>query len=220
MDVDRTLDTLRTTLDTTFKQVDNLVCLSKTSCCQWQQEKEFQGEIEDMVIMNCIRSLKEEFEERLWDQNARFYGNESINWHEKFKEISSLRQELDAISKSFTVPEIGQITSHGSVEITFHWEGNGKHDESVTAVPENLDFLQLKHMSKEGLVSHFKTEMTKMKRNHEQKVQEMTEEIFILKRDYLKEKGSSLPFKRDKEFDIEEKDPRGHFEVGRHTIEK
>ncbi|KAI9197617.1 hypothetical protein LWI28_001641 [Acer negundo] len=227
MDVDRTLDTLRTTLDITFKRVDNLVCLSKTSHCQWQQEKEFQGEIEDMVIMKCIQSLKEEFEERLWDQNARFYGNESINWHEKFKEISSLRQELDAISKSFTVPEIGQITSHGSVEISeegdnnkrtdhlhrkvsgnhvslsaFHWEGNGKHDESVTAVPENLDFLQLKHMTKEGLVSHFKTEMTKMKRNHEQEVQEMTEEIFILKRDYLKEKGSSLPFKRDKEFDI------------------
>ncbi|KAK3188694.1 hypothetical protein Dsin_028255 [Dipteronia sinensis] len=227
MDVDKTLDSLRTTLDTTFKQVDHLVCLSKTSRCQWQQEKEFQEEIEDMVMMNCIRSLKEEFEERLWDQNAQFYGNESINWHEKFKEISSLRQELDAISKSFTVPEIGQITSHGSVEISeegdnnkrtdhlhrkvsgnhvslsaFHLEGNGKHDESVTAVPENMDFLQLRHMSKEELVTYFKTEMTKMKRDHEQKVQEMTEEYFILKRDYLKEKGSSLPFKRDKEFDI------------------
>ncbi|KAK2644808.1 hypothetical protein Ddye_020003 [Dipteronia dyeriana] len=227
MDVDKTLDSLRTTLDTTFKQVDHLVCLSKTSHCQWQQEKEFQGEIDDMVMMNCIRSLKEEFEERLWDQNAWFYGNESINWHEKFKEISSLRQELDAISKSFTVPEIGQITSHGSAEISeegdnnkrtdhlhrkvsgnhvslsaFQWEGNGKHDEPVTAMPENLDFHQLKHMKREELVSYYKTEMTKMKRNHEHEVQEMTEEYFSLKRDYLREKGSSLPFKRDKEFDI------------------
>ncbi|KAL5771804.1 hypothetical protein ACOSQ2_011728 [Xanthoceras sorbifolium] len=225
-DVDKLLGSLRTTFDTTFKQVDNLVCLSKTSLCQWKQEKEFQREIEDMVIMNCIRSLKEEYEERLLDQNSRFYGNESINWLEKFKEISSLRQELVAISRSFSVSEIGQITSHGSIEVNeewdnnkrtdhlqrkvsgnhvslspSHWEGNGKRDESVIAVPENLDIAQLKHLSRENLVTYFKAEMTKMKRNHEQEVQEMTEEYFSLKREYFREKASSLPFKRDKEFD-------------------
>ncbi|KAH7568454.1 hypothetical protein JRO89_XS06G0001600 [Xanthoceras sorbifolium] len=159
-DVDKLLGSLRTTFDTTFKQVDNLVCLSKTSLCQWQQEKEFQREIEDMVIMNCIRSLKEEYEERLLDQNSRFYDN--LSWVDR---------------------------------------GNGKRDESVIAVPENLDIAQLKHLSRENLVTYFKAEMTKMKRNHEQEVQEMTEEYFSLKREYFREKASSLPFKRDKEFD-------------------
>ncbi|KAJ0018893.1 hypothetical protein Pint_11256 [Pistacia integerrima] len=226
MDVDKILDSLRTTLNMICKQVDDMVYLSKTSLCQLQQEKEFQGEIEDMVIMNCIRGLKEELEERLWDQNAWFYDNENLSWFEKIKEISSLRQELDAISKSLSVPEIGHISSHGSMEIgeecnnnkrTDHlhrkvsgnhvslsaslWEGNGKHDESIIVVPENVDYAQLKHMTKEELVSYFKAEMTKMKRTHELKVQEMTEEYFSLKREYLRERGSSLPFKKDKEFD-------------------
>jgi hypothetical protein len=44
--------------------------------------------------------------------------------------------------------------------------------------------------------------MTKMKRHHESKVQEMTEEIFSLKREYLKERGSSLPVRKDKDLDI------------------
>lgn len=219
MDVDKAFDSLKTTLDCTFKHVDNLVNMSNPSPCLWQQEKEFQGEIEDLVIMSCIRGLKQEFQERLWDQNARLYGSETINWLEKFKEISNLRHELDAISKSLILPEIGHITSYGSVEIIedwdhnkridhlhrkvsgSHWEGNGNHDEAVI-VPENLEFNQLKHMSKEELVSYFKTEMTKMKRNHEHRVQEMTEEYFSLRREYLKERGSSLPFKRDKEFDM------------------
>ncbi|KAL9452877.1 hypothetical protein AB3S75_008628 [Citrus x aurantiifolia] len=226
MDVDKALDSLRTTLDTIFKCVDNMVYLPKASLCQWQQEKEFQGEIEDMVIMNCFRSLKEEFEERLWDQSAQFYDNESLNWLGKIKEISGLREELNAISKSLSVSEIGHLTSHGSIEMGEEWdtnkwtdhlhrktssnhvgvstspsEGNGKHDESVIVVSENLDS-NLKHMSKEELVNHFKAEMTKMKRIHELKVTEMTEDLFALKREYLKERGSSLPIKKDKEFDI------------------
>lgn len=226
MDVDKTLDSLRTTIDTICKHVDNMVYLSKASLCQWQQEKEFQGEIEDMVIMNCFRSLKEEIEERWWGQTAQFYDNESLNLLEKIKEISSLREELNTISKSLFVPEIGHLTSHGLMEMGEEWdtnkrtdhlhrktssnhvalstslsEGNGKHNESVIVTPENLDF-KLKHMSKEELVNHFKTEMTKMKRNHELKVTEMTEDYFALKREYLKERGSSLPIKKDKEFDI------------------
>ncbi|KAK9223531.1 hypothetical protein WN944_011976 [Citrus x changshan-huyou] len=226
MDVDKALDSLRTTLDTILNCADNTVYLSKASLCQWQQEKEFQGEIEDMVIMNCFRSLKEEFEERLWDQSAQFYDNESLNWLGKIKEISSLREELNAISKSLSVSEIGHLTSHGSIEMGEEWdtnkwtdhlhrktssnhvgvstspsEGNGKHDESVIVMSENLDS-NLKHMSKEELVNHFKAEMTKMKRIHELKVTEMTEDLFALKREYLKERGSSLPIKKDKEFDI------------------
>ncbi|KAL6332312.1 hypothetical protein AAG906_004876 [Vitis piasezkii] len=226
-DVDKTIDTLMTTLDTVYEQVNNIVYLSKASVSEWLQDWEFQGEIEAMVIEHSIRSLREEFEERLWNQNAHFCGNGSVYWPEKMKEISRLRQELDAISKMLSTSEFGQIISHGSCEIGeewnntkgtdhFHrkvlsnhvspatsvWEGNGKHEESKTSMPENLESSSLlKHMSKEELFNHFKTEMTKMRRNHESQVQEMAEQYISLKGKFLKERGSSLPLRKDKEFD-------------------
>ncbi|KAJ9691202.1 hypothetical protein PVL29_013396 [Vitis rotundifolia] len=226
-DVDKTIDTLMTTLDTVYEQANNIVYLSKASVSEWLQDWEFQGEIEAMVIELSIRSLREEFEERLWNQNAHFCGNGSVYWPEKMKEISRLRQELDAISKMLSTSEFGQLISHGSCEIGeewnntkgtdhFHrkvlsnhvspatsvWEGNGKHEESKTSMPENLESSSLlKHMSKEELVNHFKTEMTKMRRNHESQVQEMAEQYISLKGKFLKERGSSLPLRKDKEFD-------------------
>ncbi|KAG8652118.1 WPP domain-associated protein isoform X1 [Manihot esculenta] len=211
IDVDRALDSLRTTLESTYVHAEDMVYLSKSLVCDCQQEREFQAEIEGIVIKNCIQSVQEDFEQRLWDLNARSYGNESVNWLEKIKEISSLRQELDAISKSLAVHESGHLISHGSLEhrkpsvnhvsSSSLREGNGKHDESTTVVPENMDYAQLKHFSKEELFHYCKAEMTKMKRDHELKVQQMTEEYFSLKREYLKERGSSLPVRKDKEFD-------------------
>ncbi|KAF2317895.1 hypothetical protein GH714_041215 [Hevea brasiliensis] len=211
IDVDRALDGLRTTLESAFMHAEDMVCLSKSLLFDWRQEREFQAEIEGILIKNCIQSFQEEFEERLWDQNAKSYGNESANWLEMIKEITSFRQELDAISKSLSVPESGHLISHGSLEhrkasvnhisSASLWEGNGKHDDSVTVVPENMDCAQLKHFSKEELFNYFKSEMTKMRRDHELKVQQMTEECFSLKREYLKERGSSVPVRKDKEFD-------------------
>lgn len=224
-DVDIMLESLKATIDTVYKRMEDMLQLSKASLCAWQLEQDFQADIEGMVIKNCIQSLQEELEERLWDQNARFCGNESVNWHEKIKEISSLREELVAISKSLSVYESGQLTSLGSLEIgeewsndkradNFHrivlsnnvssstlvWEGNGKHEDSKAKIPENSDPARLKHMAKDELI----TEMTQMRRHHEQKVQDITEENFCLKREVLKlrERGSSLPLKKDKDFDM------------------
>ncbi|XP_022723511.1 WPP domain-associated protein-like [Durio zibethinus] len=227
IDVDKTLDSLRITLDSVYGQVDDIVYSFKESLCQWQLEQEYLEEVDHMVATICIRSLKEQFEERLWDQSAQCYVNENLNWIEKINDISSLRQELDGISKSLSNPETGMLNSYSSLEIngdlsnykmTDHlhqkvsgnhvslsdslWEGNGKHGELVITVPENLDAAQLTHMSKEELVNFFKVEMTKMKRNHDYKLQEMTEKYFSLKREYLKERGSSLPSRKDKEFDV------------------
>lgn len=220
IDVDRMLDCLRTTLDSVYKQAEDMACLSKSLLSEWQYEREFQAEIERMVIKNCIWSLQEEFELRLWDQNTRSCGNDNPSWFEKIKEISSLRKELDAISKSLSVPESGQLLAHGSLEhrkasgnhvssTNSFLEGHGKHDESIITMPENLDLARLEHLSKDDLVNCFKIEMTKikkdhefemtkMKRDHELEVQEMTEEYFSRKR----EKGFSLPVRKEKEFDI------------------
>lgn len=222
-DADKMLDSLRATLETVFKGVVEIVRLSKSSLHEWKQEQEFQAEIEALVMGNCIRSLEQEYEGKLWD---RISDDKSTKWSGRMKEISSLREELEAISKSLCVPEGGQLVSHGSLDgeglangkkSHFHhkvlgnhvtapaslWEANGKHEESETNKPENLDpnSQKLKHLTKDEAIAYYNNELTKMRRSHESKVQEMTEEYFRLKREYLTEKGSSLLLKKDKEFD-------------------
>ncbi|KAL4627782.1 hypothetical protein ACB092_05G190600 [Castanea dentata] len=82
IDVDEILESLNATFDTVHERVEDMFELSRESLCSWQQEQEFKVEIEGMVIKNCIRSLQEGFEERLWDQNVQFGGNENVNWLE------------------------------------------------------------------------------------------------------------------------------------------
>ncbi|KAJ4847028.1 hypothetical protein Tsubulata_039454 [Turnera subulata] len=208
VDVDKMLDGLRATFNSAHKQAHNLVHISRSSLLEWQQDQECQAEIEGMLTKIFLEGLQQEFEQRLVDHNAQFCGNDRAKWlAEKVKEISSLRQELDDISKSLSIPEIGHLVSHRSLEqrkgSSNHtlWEGNGKHDKSMIIMPEKLELSQLGHLSKEELLHYFKTEMTKMKRDHESRVQEMTEEYFSLKRELLKERDSSLQVKKDKEFD-------------------
>ncbi|KAJ6967175.1 hypothetical protein NC652_004664 [Populus alba x Populus x berolinensis] len=205
-DVDKMVDGLGTTLDSFCKHAEDMFHFPMSLFFEWQQEREFQAEIEGLVIKNSIRGLQEELElQRLCDQNTQFYSNGSASWLEKVKELSSLRQELDAIAKSLSVPESGQLISHGSLEhrkSSGHHFSNGNHDESIITMPENLEAAELlRDKNKEELFHYLKTEMTKMKRDHESKVQKVTEELFALKGVYLKERGSTLPGKKDKDFD-------------------
>ncbi|KAK4588962.1 hypothetical protein RGQ29_019817 [Quercus rubra] len=225
IDVDGILESLNATFDTVHERMEDMFELSRESLCSWHQEQEFKAEIEGMVIKNCLRSLQEGFEERLWDQNMQFGGNKNVNWLEKINDISSLRQELDAISKLLSIHESRPLTSLGSLEIsgewsndkkadrfrskslsnsvslsTSIWEGNGKHEDSNSNIPENSDPAKLKQMSKDELI----TEMTNMRRNHESEVQEITEKNIRLTGEILcmKERGSASPLKKDNELDI------------------
>lgn len=211
VDVDKIVDDLQDNLDTFYNQVEDIVQVSKASLGQWQDEKEFLADIEGMVIRNYIWSVQQELEEKLWDQNAKIFSNERKIWVQKIKEISSLRQELDIISKSLS-PEVGHLFSYSSMDsdhshrklLSNHMApstGNGKHEMSKTNLPENVDPARLKHLNRDELINHFNTEMTKMSRNHESLVHEITEENFTLKRELLKEKEKSS-LKKDKEFDI------------------
>ncbi|CAL5410251.1 unnamed protein product [Camellia sinensis] len=200
-------------------QVDDMVRLAKASLCEWQQEQEFQREVETMVIRSSIRSIHEEFEDKLWDQSAHLCGSQSVNWLERINEVSNLRKELDVILKSLSDAETGQLISHGSHDMdhflckalsnhvspsTLISDGNGTLEESKNGMLENWDAAQLKHMSKDEMVNYFNSMITKMRRNHESKVQELTEVYLGLKREYLKikEKGSSLPLRKDKDLDM------------------
>ncbi|KAK3016131.1 hypothetical protein RJ639_007674, partial [Escallonia herrerae] len=227
--VDRTVDRLKMIMDIMCNTVDAIL-LSKTSLCEWQQEQEFQRELEAMVMRSVLRSSEEELKERRWDQNAHCCDGQGVKWVEKFNEILSLHKQLDAILKLLPNPEAGQLVSHGSGDLdhshrktlsnhtpisTSLWEGNGKVDKSKTdddgngkvdksktGDTEHFDALQLKHMSNKELVDLFNNTIAKTKRDHESTVQKMTEDYFKLRAEYLKEKGSSLPHRKEKEFEV------------------
>ncbi|XP_027339567.1 WPP domain-associated protein [Abrus precatorius] len=217
--VDKAFESLKDTLDTFCRRMEFVDQLSKISLSEWQQEQEFQSEIERMVISYGIWSLQQDCEQKLWN----LYDSESRNCFDQYKEISSLRQELDSIFKTLSTSETGQLISLGSLENAEEWchnkradhfhvklstdhlppstmEENGKQEDSKIIKPENLDSASLKHLSKEELVTY----ITKMRRNHESQVQEKTEENFRLRRELLnlKERGSSFPLKKDKEFEL------------------
>ncbi|XP_058196960.1 WPP domain-associated protein [Rhododendron vialii] len=205
--VDNLFETLKTTMDNIYAQLDDMVHLTRASLCEWKLEQELQKEVEAVVIQNSIRSFCKEYEEKLWEQNTRL---------ERINEVSNLRKELDAILNSVSNPENGQLISHGSLDMdhlhkrglsnhfspsTSLWEGNGVFEESNNGMPESWDAAQLKHMSKDELVNYFNSMITRMRRSHESKVQQMTEEFFSLKGEYLREKGYSLAHRKDKDLE-------------------
>lgn len=215
--VDRMLDGLKITLENICSQADSMLRSSKSALCEWHWERNLQEELEAKVIHSSIQAIQEDFEQKLWSESVQLSDSQNINWFEKFSQISDVRKELDAVLKLLSHPEIGHLTSLGSHDAdhvhrkalsnhstssAFHSDGNGKLEGSRTDVPENFDAAQLKHLSKEGLVAYFNTMITQMRRDHESTVQELTEEYFSMKREYLKEKGSSLPHKKDKELDV------------------
>ncbi|OAY76489.1 WPP domain-associated protein, partial [Ananas comosus] len=78
--------------------------------------------------------------------------------------------------------------------------------EEVNVIKRNdgedvADFLYLKHKPSEEIMKFFISEMTKMRRQHDVALQEKTEELFRLKREFHKEKGT-VPFRKDKEFEL------------------
>ncbi|KAG7573626.1 hypothetical protein ISN44_As09g018990 [Arabidopsis suecica] len=209
--VDKMLDSLKSILETVLKRKNDMELPSS-----WQHEHDCQKEIESAVVTSFVRSLKDEYEQRLLDQKAEFGGNRSLILG-NIKEITGLRQELEAIRKSFLDHENGDEAGEegdrkrveqlhrkmsGSLNsVSSVWE-NGKHEGSSTGImPEYNE--ALKHMSRDDLISHFKIEMNKMKRNHDYEIQEKTEECFTYKRKYLNltERGSFSFVGKDKELE-------------------
>ncbi|KAK9046080.1 hypothetical protein V6N11_051980 [Hibiscus sabdariffa] len=119
IDVEKTLDSLRITLESVYEQVGNIVYTSKVSLSQWQQEREYQEEVERMVVTTCIQGLQEQLEERLWDQNAQWHGNGNSSL-ETNGNLSD-NEKTDHLQQK--VPG-----DHVSSSISL-WEGNGKHGE-------------------------------------------------------------------------------------------
>nr|XP_010907331.1 WPP domain-associated protein isoform X2 [Elaeis guineensis] len=221
LEIDGRIDDLKVMLASGYEQINDIFFSMKTSIWEKQWEHEFQKEISNFMIQNSIRSLQDEFETKLYEQRGLI--NTLIkNRQEKVAELATLREELDDISKSLSSSEnnyesfeewsaakrkelfSGKVL--GNHHFPSHPEENGtimmeKSEDSSKVMLEVAELSQLKHMTKEELVSYFKTEMTKMRRHHESALQEKTEELFRFKRDFLKEKGSS-PFRKDKDCEL------------------
>ncbi|XP_072988929.1 WPP domain-associated protein-like [Typha latifolia] len=226
-EIDERVDALRELLASGFEQISDMFNLAKVLVLEHKLEQELQKEVGSLMIQNYIRCLKDEFEMKLYEQRG-LINTLNKNWQDKIAELTAMREELDAISKSLLVLEPGMLLSHishecfeeqNSTKRKDHISGKvlGEHatqsqgeENGILVVQKSrnsgevmldiADISHLKHMSMEEMVTYFKSEMIKMRRQHDMALQEKTEELFRLKREFLREKGS-LPFRKDKEFE-------------------
>lgn len=198
------LDDLGTTIDKICVSVEDVLSSSKSSIIEWKHEQELQRELEWFVIQISVNNLQEELDERL-NYHCNSY---SRNVVEKINEISSLRKDLDEILNTVSNPESHNLDSlYRKLSLDSHTFssislGNGVSDESTNGIPDKWNAAQFSHLDKVGLVDRFNTEISNMKRIHETKVQKMTEDYFTLKREYLRQNGSSSQLRKDKELEV------------------
>ena len=210
-DMNRAFYSLKTKVEAMCQEVGVTV----TAYVQdWKLEQEIRAEVEAMVFSTIFQSMQADYERRLVDVDGVLC---SID---RFKEISNIRHELFSIQKSLDGHEHRHLSPqeidhfHHKV-LSSHelpsgslWDVNGRYEESKIGIPEDLETSKLKHMKCEELYDYFRNEITKLKRDHESTVQQMTEEYFALKRQFLKErellkeKGFFAPSKKDKDFEM------------------
>lgn len=177
-------DALKTLAVSVQQKIDTFLFL-KDIIIEQEWEKKFQQEISAIVLQSLIKEQQDDFEANLCKQIVLL--DTFIDKQKKTMDhLSTMRQELDAISTSLLSSEPGLAFSHHSPAV----------DLSKVTI---ADSPQLKHLNKDEQIAYYRTEIAKMKLQHELALQEKTEELFSLKRDYLKEKGSNAHFKKDKE---------------------
>ncbi|KNA23099.1 hypothetical protein SOVF_027910 [Spinacia oleracea] len=215
-DLDEAFYCLKATLKVMCQQVNKIAYSPESFSGEWKGGLDIRKEVEAMVFSTVVQGLQCEYENQLWD----FRNLLALN--DRFNEISSLRHELDSIRKCFVGPEIGNLSSQGSIKMDFHrkvlinhglpsaqpLDENGRCEVSkVSRLPENFETSALKHMSAPELYQYCRTVITGLKREHESTVQKMTEVNFELRRELLKEKelvkekGPFAAFKKDKDFE-------------------
>ncbi|KAK8968044.1 hypothetical protein KSP40_PGU004328 [Platanthera guangdongensis] len=227
---------LRVMLTGFFDKVNDLLSSMQISNMEQHWEHELQEEIRAIAISNFVRDIQEECGTKVFEQR-RLINALSTKYEQKVSDISLVREDLDVISKSLLISDQILLLSHTSGEgfeelnnmkrkdqfplkalgsnhspsLSHHGE-NGvsaveEHPETGNPMLEFADFPHLKHMSKEELGAYYKIEMTKMRRQHDKAMEEKTDELFRLKREFLKEKGSLLS-KKDKELENVKKNIR------------
>ncbi|XP_042381410.1 WPP domain-associated protein-like isoform X1 [Zingiber officinale] len=177
-------DALKTLTVSVQQKIDTFLFL-KDIISEQELEKKFQQEVIATVLQSLIKEQQDDFEANLSKRNV-LVDTFIDKWKKTMDRLSTMRQELDAISASLLSSEQALAFSHHSPAV----------DLSKVII---ADSPELKHRSKDDQIAYYKTEIAKMKLQHELALRDKTEELFRLKRDYLNEKGSHAHFKRDKE---------------------
>ncbi|KAM0937276.1 putative WPP domain-associated protein [Dioscorea sansibarensis] len=227
IEIDDRVDALKRTIETVFKQVSCMFDSLMVSLLDSHWENEFHNEVNAVLVQDYIKDIHDKFETKLWEQ-SRVINNLNKKWQEKPGELVLMREELDGISRSLLSSESGSLFSQNSLDVFeewnngkrkdhIHWKVLGNHhyanseengsmptertEEYEKTMSEVADSPQIKGMTKEEVIVYYKTEMIKMRRQHDSALQEKTEELFSLKREFLKERGS-LHLRKDKEFEL------------------
>ncbi|URE40528.1 hypothetical protein MUK42_06558 [Musa troglodytarum] len=233
LEVDQKVDVLKDILGLVFKEICAIICSKKVVLSELQWEHELQREINTIVLQDYVRGLQDEYETKLYHQTV-FINNSNKNWQKKASELKAMRDELHAIMEEVNYHEnfeewtVTKRKDHFPAKVLGNHNFPSQPEENETMMMEKsgdsgenmLDFAHLNHMNKEELLFYFKTEMTKMRRRHDSALLEKTEELFRLKREFLKERGSSV-LRKDKELEhLREKVPGFILKLDEILVEK
>uniref|UniRef100_A0ACD5ZY24 Uncharacterized protein n=1 Tax=Avena sativa TaxID=4498 RepID=A0ACD5ZY24_AVESA len=148
---------------------------------------QLQQELTDIMIQGYMAGLRREFETKLWE-NHTLISNLSRSWKDNVSEIATLRDELTGALAAASEP-------HDRPDDT----NTGLRDETELDIP---DFSLLTHMGGEEITAFLRNEWLKLRRGYESELIEKTEELFRLKRDFAKDGGAFLPFRRERELEF------------------
>ncbi|XP_062212611.1 WPP domain-associated protein-like [Phragmites australis] len=221
IEIDERFNALKLLMGAVFRQAREMLGSVNSSVSDLQSEHELQLEVFGAVIGECIGGLQEQLERKLYEQ-IKITNTMSRNWKEAIAQFAATREDLGALCKLLlpSVPEahISNSKHESSGNRSNKWKYSffgkkTKEDRSPRAeesksfrkqksfgakdvISEKSDFRHLNGMSREEVISYFKSEISKLKRMHESALQEKTEELFRFKR----EKGSHA-LKNDVEFE-------------------
>lgn len=216
LEIDKKIDDLRRVLAIGFEQISELVYSLKAMSSEFQWEDELQSQVASIVLQDFIGNLRDQYETKLYNQTLSIKALDKKGQY-KVSELSTLRGELHAILEelnnhdNFEDWSVAKRKEHFPSKLVrnhmvpseveengiFLMDRSGEFGEHMLDI---ADLPQLKHMNKEELLAYCKNEMVNMSRQHDSALQEKTEELFRLKRKFLKEMGSS-PFRKDKEIE-------------------
>eukprot|EP01018_Ginkgo_biloba_P031094 Gb_05905 [translate_table: standard] len=172
-----------------------------------------------LALMNEISSLRQELEQLKIEEPVKSTFSSDGGSSNGFQFLSRLTQEVkngdstdlkrkDRRASRFVASQLSTDTvrleeNHATIATGKVAEGHSTRElDSSEHIPtDSTDVLEspLKSMSKEQLMAHFKRVVAELKRQRECIVEEKTEEIYRLKRDFLRERDSCNS--RDKEFE-------------------
>ncbi|CAD5178747.1 unnamed protein product [Musa acuminata subsp. malaccensis] len=186
--IDGSADELEAVLMATQQEIYDTCFSSEYLVNEQLWEHRFQQEVISIMVQNLVREDQDDIEAKISKQKI-LVDTFTKNWQKNINDLSTMHQELHDISASLLTSESGLAFS--------------RHSPEDAVKLTTADTSHLNHMTKAELITNYITQMANMKRQYDLALQEKTEELYILKREFLKEKGcNALQYRRDKEGEL------------------